>query len=80
MTGKKIPQSAEPTAPFRQGGHAKRKALTFACWIQMPDGRVRSVEDLTPEEKTEWQRRTLRRLSEDMSDYYTQHPAEYARL
>jgi hypothetical protein len=46
----------------------------------MPDGRVRSVEDLTPEEKTEWQRRMLRRLSEDMSDYYTQHPAEYARL
>lgn len=80
MTGKKIPQSAEPTAPFRQGGHAKRKDLTFACFVTMPDGRVRTVEDLTPEEKSEWQRRMLRRLSEDMSDYYTQHPAEYARL
>ena len=57
-----------------------KRALTFACFVTMPDGRVRAVEDLTPEEKTEWQRRMLRRLSEDMSDYYTQHPAEYARL
>lgn len=57
-----------------------KKELSFACFVTMPDGRVRAVEDLTPAEKTEWQRRMLRRLSEDMSDFYTQHPAEYARL
>ena len=72
MTGKRNgpPRASAPT----------KRALSFACWVTMPDGRVRAVEDLTPEEKTEWQRRMLRRLSEDMSDYYTQHPVEYARL
>lgn len=72
MTGKKNrpPGASAPT----------KRELTFACFVTMPDGRVRSVEDLTPEEKTEWQRRMLRRLSEDMSDYYTQHPEQYARL
>lgn len=72
MTGKRIgpPGASAPT----------KRELTFACFVTMPDGQVRTVEDLTPAEKSEWQRRTLQRLSEDMSDYYTQHPAEYARL
>lgn len=74
--------TGEPSQALRASspkGGAK-KELSFACFVTMPDGRVRSVEDLTPDEKSEWQRRMLQRLSEDMSDYYTQHPAEYARL
>ena len=54
--------------------------MTCVSFVIFPDGRTVPVEELTPEEKTEWQRRMLRRLSENMSDYYTQHPEEYARL
>lgn len=46
----------------------------------MPDGRTVPVGELTEEERAQWHRRQLRRLSEGMSDYYTQHPEEFARL
>ena len=59
---------------------AKKNKLTCKSFVIFPDGRTVPVEELTPEEKTEWQRRMLRRLSENMSDYYTQHPEEFARL
>lgn len=55
----------------------KRKEITVRCFVIMPDGRTVPVEDLTDEERAEWHRRQLRRLSEDMSDYFTQHPEEY---
>jgi hypothetical protein len=46
----------------------------------MPDGRTVPVDDLTEEERAEWHRRQLKRLSEDLSAYYTQHPEDYAKL
>ena len=58
----------------------KRKEITVVCYVLMPDGRTVPVEDLTEEERAEWHRRQLQRLSEDMSDYYTQHPTEYRDL
>lgn len=58
----------------------KRREITVRCFVIMPDGRTVPVEDLTDEERAEWHRRQLQRLSEAMSDYYTQHPEEYAKL
>ena len=58
----------------------KRKELTVVCYVIMPDGRTVPVEDLTEEERAEWHRRQLKRLSEDLSAYYTQHPEDYAKL
>lgn len=45
-----------------------------------PDGRTVPVEALTDDERAQWQANMRRRLSENMSDYFTQHPEEYARL
>lgn len=58
----------------------KRKEITVKCFVLMPDGRTVPVEELTEEERAAWHRRQLERLSETMSDYYTQHPDQYARL
>lgn len=58
----------------------KRKEITVQCFVIMPDGRTVPVEDLTDEERAEWHRRQLQRLSETMSDYYTAHPEQYVRL
>lgn len=38
------------------------------------------IEQLTPEEREAWQRHMCERLSEEMSDYYTQHKAEFEAL
>ena len=46
----------------------------------MPDGTTKLLEELTDEERAQWQRNMRERLSETMSDYYTQHPDEYRRL
>ena len=57
-----------------------KKEITCVCFVLMPDGRTVPVEDLTEEERAEWHRRQLKRLSEDLSAYYTQHPENYAKL
>lgn len=57
-----------------------KKEITVVCYVLMPDGRTVPVEDLTEEELAAWHERQLQRLSEDMSDYYTQHPENYAKL
>ncbi len=56
------------------------KPLTCASFVLMPDGRAVPVGELTEEEREQWRANMRRRLSEDMSAYYTQHPDEYARL
>ena len=56
------------------------KELTCVSYVIMPDGRTVLADELTPEEHAQWQANMLRRLSENMSDYYTQHPEQYARL
>lgn len=58
---------------------ANRK-LTCVSYIIMPDGTTKLLEELTDEERAQWQRNMRERLSETMSDYYTQHPDEYRRL
>lgn len=58
----------------------ERKELTCVSYVIFPDGRTVLADELTPEEHAQWQQNMLRRLSENMSDYYTQHPEQYARL
>ena len=56
------------------------KLLTCVSFVLMPDGRTVPVGELTEEEREQWRANMRRRLSEDMSAYYTQHPEECARL
>ena len=76
--------AAPVCAPARNDGEGvsflAKKELTCVSFVIMPDGRTVPAEELTAEENAAWQRRMLQRLSENMSDYYTQHPEEYARL
>ena len=57
-----------------------KKELTCVSFVIMPDGRTVRAEELTAEEHAAWQQRMRQRLSENMSDYYTQHPEEYRRI
>lgn len=56
------------------------EGLTCRCFVMMPDGRSVPVEELTREERDQWRENMRRRLSEDMSAYFTQHPERYAQM
>lgn len=57
-----------------------RKKLGFVCYVIMPGRGPVPVENLTPEERAQWQQNMCRNLSREMSAYYSQHPEEYAAL
>ena len=58
----------------------KRKDdITVVCYLLI-DGQAVPVEELTEEQRQRWSESASRRLSENMSEYYSQHPDEYARL
>ena len=77
MAGKEKPSQARRASSPRGGA---KKELTCVSFVIFPDGRTVPADELTPEEHAQWQQNMLRRLSENMSDYYTQHPEQYARL
>lgn len=56
------------------------KKLGYICYVIMPDRGPVPVNELTEDERAQWRENMRRRLSENMSDYYTQHPDEYKRL
>ena len=56
------------------------KELTCVSFVIMPNGRTVPADELTAEEHAQWQENMRRRLSENLSDFYTQHPELYARL
>lgn len=56
----------------------RKNDITCVCYMIMPDGRTIPFEELTAEERAEWKKRVLQRLSDGMSAYYTQNPEEYA--
>lgn len=58
----------------------KRPELTYVNYVIMEDGSIVPFDKLTEEQHRLWARNTCARLSEDMSDYYTQHPANYKSL
>lgn len=59
---------------------AKRQPLTCVCYIQMENGETLELDQLTPEQRAQWQENVRRRLSMTMSGYYTQHPEEYEKI
>ena len=64
----------------REAGKQKKKELSFAIMMIMEDGRTVPFGELSEEERARWRENAAARLSERMSDYYTQHPEEAARL
>ena len=56
------------------------KKLGYVCYVIMPDRGPVPLENLTAEERAQWAENKRRRLSENMSAYYSQHPEEYAAL
>lgn len=56
------------------------RELTCVSYVIFPDGRTAAAAELTDEEREQWRENMRRRLSEGLSDWYTQHPESYARL
>ena len=59
---------------------AKGADLGFVCYISTPERGAVPVNELTPDEEAQWHQNMIGRLGESMSDFYTQHPAEYSKL
>lgn len=58
----------------------KRKELTCVSYVLMPGRGPVPVDELTEEERAQWHANMRKRLSAEMSAYYSQHPEEYAKL
>lgn len=58
----------------------KREEIRVVGYLILEDGRTVPMDEITPEERERWLAACRARLSQRMSDYYTQHPEEYARL
>ena len=58
----------------------RKDDLSFVCYMILEDGSTVPFEDLTQEQLQRFRENATRRLTERMSDYYTQHPDEYAKL
>lgn len=58
----------------------RKDDLSFVCYMILEDGSTVPWEELTPEQVGRFRERAAERLSAGMSDYYTQHPDEFARL
>lgn len=56
------------------------KKLGYVLYVLQEDGSAVPLDSLTPEEKEQLRQNITQRLSERMSDYFTQHPEEYIRL
>lgn len=59
---------------------ARSKELGFVCYVNMPERGPVLVDDLTADERAQWQVNMCRNLSRELSAHYTQHPEEYAAL
>lgn len=60
----------------RTAEKSKRRELSFVCYMILEDGSTVPFEDLTEEQRRRFRENATKRLSERMSDYYTQHPEE----
>ena len=82
--GKPLQSAAlrETAADSSPGGGAKKRKndITVVGFMILEDGRKVPMEDLTPEQREAWKRSCCERLSQRLSDYFTQHPEEYARF
>ena len=58
----------------------KKDDITVVGFLILEDGRTVPFEEATEEEIQRFRANAARRLSERLSEYYTQHPEEYANL
>lgn len=58
---------------------SRKSDLSFVCYV-MIDGQAIPVDELTDDQRERWQQGMSRRLSENMSFYYAEHPEEYIAL
>ena len=58
---------------------SRKSDLSFVCYVLI-DGQTIPVDELTDEQRERWQQGMSRRLSENMSFYYAEHPEEYIAL
>ncbi len=58
----------------------KKNEITVVGFLIREDGSRVPMEEITPEEREAWETACCQRLSQRMSDYYTQHPEEWAKL
>ena len=59
---------------------AVRQPLTVKGFLVMSDGSEKPIEELTNEERASWDQARTARLKRTMTDYYKQHPKEFALL
>lgn len=59
---------------------AVRQPLTVKGFLIMADGTEKPIEELTNEERANWDRERTERLKRNMTDYYRKHPEEFALL
>lgn len=64
----------------RKAEKPKKKELSFVCYMILEDGSTVPFEDLSEEQLQRFRKNAAQRLTERMSDYYTQHPEEFAML
>ena len=58
----------------------RKDDITVVGFLILEDGNVIPWEERTPEQDRRSRENATKRLTRTMSDYYSQHPEEYARL
>lgn len=64
----------------RKPRKTRKDDLTFVCYLILEDGTSVPWEETTEEQRNRFRENATKRLTQVMSDYYTQHPDEYALL
>lgn len=58
----------------------RKDDITVVGYLILEDGSIVPWEERTPEQDRRFRENATKRLTAAMSDYYTQHPEEYAKL
>jgi hypothetical protein len=58
----------------------KSNDITVIGFVPDGAGGYRPLEDMTPEERRDFGTRLAQRMGKALNDYYSVHPAEYARI
>lgn len=59
---------------------ARSADITVIGFVPDGAGGYRPVESMTPEERRDFGTRLAQRIGKALNDYYSVHPAEYARI
>lgn len=58
----------------------RKDDITFVCYLILEDGTTVPWEETTEAQRQRFRENATKRLTQRMSDYYSQHPEEYAKL